>query len=236
MALYKRVLLKLSGEALKGNNQDILDRDVMQELSDTVKQLVNKNVQVGIVVGGGNIFRGRIAEQLNLERVNADYVGMTATIINGLMLENVFKINGLKAKTFSMLPIKGVVEKFNKSKANRYLNNDYIVILAGGTGKPYLSTDTAAAIKAQEINAEIILAGKNGVDGVYDDDPSKNPKAKLYKEMSYQEFVNKDLKAFDIEGIKICQKNNIKIRVFNMNKLSNISKVVDDEKLGTIIK
>ncbi len=236
MLPYKKILLKLSGEALKVNDSDIFDVDVLNKLSLIVKKIVDEGIKVGIVVGGGNIMRGRNSNKLGLERVNLDYIGMLATNINALLLQNVFTKNGIEVETFSALPVKDTIEEIDVKKANIALDNNKVVIFGGGTGKPFVSTDTAASLRAKEINADVILAGKHGVDGVYNDDPNVNKEAFMYKEVSYDEIIKNSIKALDIEAIKICKENNTIIRVFNMDDLDNILKVLEDTNMGTTIR
>ncbi len=236
MAEYKRVLLKLSGEALKGDKtDDILDSQVLHEFATVIKKVHNQGVAMGIVVGGGNIWRGKVSKDFGLDRANADYMGMTATIINALVLKDVLQIAGVKAMAMSALEMPGVIEKCDATRANKLLDEGYVIIFGGGTGKPFLSTDTAAAMRAEEIKAEVLLSGKNGVDGYYSDDPDTNPQAEFYKHLSYQEIIDKNLQLMDIQSIKICQNNDIKIHVFNINDLNNIDRVINGSTIGTYI-
>lgn len=237
MSKYKRVLLKLSGEALKGTSkEDILEKETLAKLASIIKDLVNEGVELGIVVGGGNIFRGRIASDFNLERKNADYMGMVATIINALVVENILNVSGVKAKALSPLPINTIIEEYKQEVANKYLSEGYVVIYGGGRGLPFFTTDTTAALRANETGCEIILAGKHGADGVYSDDPNKNENAVKYETVSFDEFLDKKLQAMDLDAIRICKENNISIRVFNMDDLDNIKKVVDGEPIGSLIR
>lgn len=232
---YTRILLKLSGEALKENDTDLFSVDLIKKLGDTLKELTNKGVKIGIVVGGGNIFRGRVSEQFNLDRVLSDKMGMLATNINGLLLNNVFNQNGIDCALMSAMPVPGVVEDIIVKEANTNLDEGKIVIFAGGTGKPYFSTDTAASLRAIDIKADVILACKNGIDGFYSDDPRNNPNAKFLPFLTYDEILEKKLNAMDLDSIKICKENNIEIRVFNMNDLNNIIKVCEGDNIGTRI-
>ncbi|MGI6377985.1 UMP kinase [bacterium] len=233
---YQRVLLKISGAALKGSqDNDILDSKILKKLALTIKKIHQQGVDLGIVIGGGNIWRGRVAKDFGLDRESADYMGMTATIINSLVLKDVLKSVGVPAEALSALPIKGVIEKYSAAKANRLIDERHVVIFGGGTGKPFLSTDTAAAMRARDIKAEIILAGKDGVEGVYDSDPDTNPKARFLAKLSYDEFLDRELKALDLEAIALCKKHQIPIRVFNVNNLENIVKVVNGSTMGSYI-
>lgn len=237
MGSYKRVLLKLSGEALKGKvSDDIFDKDMLKELVEIIKDIVNSGVELGIVVGGGNIFRGRVCQEFNLERIEADYMGMTATNINGMMLEDILNVSNINAVCFSELPVAKCMKKYCKCAASKALKEGKVVIFAGGTGKPLFSTDTAAALKANDIKAEVILAGKHGTDGVYSDDPSKNKNAVKFDTISYDEFIDKNLTVLDVASIKICKEHDIQVKVFNMDDLKNITKVVNGEDIGTTIR
>ena len=234
--MYKTILFKVSGEALKGNSRDCWDIETLKELANVVKQIKDLGIRVGIVIGGGNIFRGRNAEALGIERVNSDYMGMVATDINGMMITNVFNSFGISTSLYSEIPIINVIEKFNANKANLDLDEGKVVVFAGGFGKPYYSTDTGAASKAISINADVILSGKHGVDGVYDKDPAKYKDAKRYDVVSYDELINNNTQAMDIDSIKMCKEHNIVIRVFNMDKFDNVLEVLKDEKMGTTIR
>ena len=236
MAKYKRVLLKISGEALKGDqDSDIVESKTLKALAQTIKAIHDEGVEVGIVCGGGNIFRGRVAQDFGLERINADYMGMTATIINALVLKNIFTVLGIDSEAMSALSMSEVLLDYDPKKANELLSAGKVVIFGGGTGKPLLSTDTAAALRARDIKAEVILAGKSGVDGVYDSDPNTNKKAKFLSHLSYQDYYSLKLEALDVEAIKICEANNIAIRVFNTNDFENFIRVVNGDTIGTYI-
>lgn len=234
--MYKTILFKVSGEALKGNRSVTWDIDSLIQLSDVVKKILEKNIRVGIVVGGGNIFRGRDAEKLKIERVNSDYMGMVATDINGMMINNVFNSNGIKSYLYSEIPIDNVIEKFDKTEAIKKLDDGYVLIFSGGYGKPFYSTDTGAASKAIDINADVILSGKHGVDGVYDKDPGLNKDAKKFDFVTFDELINLDTKALDISSLKLCKQHNLTIRVFNMDRFENVLKALDDINYGTTIR
>lgn len=233
---YQRILLKISGEALKGDQQeDILESKYLRKVGEMIKQIYSKDIDIGIVIGGGNIWRGRVAKDFGLDRANADYMGMTATIINTLVLNDILNILGVPCACLSALEIPGVIKKYSVEEANKLLSERKVVIFGGGTGHPFLSTDTAAAMRASEIKADVLLAGKNGAEGFYDSDPNINPNAKFFSKLTYQEIIDMNLQAMDIESIKICKENNTLIRVFNMNNLDNVIKVVDGDNMGTTI-
>lgn len=233
---YKTILLKLSGEALKANGKEVWDYKELLHLTNIIKEIHNKGIRIGIVVGGGNIFRGRVAEQLNLERVNADYMGMMATNINGMMLCNTFNQNGVKTTLYSAIPVENVIEKYNKETTLKDLDEGKVVIFAGGFGLPYYSTDTGSADKAFDIDATALLVGKHGVDGVYDKDPVKYNDAIKFDKITYDQIIDNNIQAMDIESIKLCKKNNTLVRVFNMDDLDNILKVLEDDQMGTTIR
>ncbi len=236
--MYKRILLKISGESLlageKGKTQ-ILDNETLKGLAAQIKSLVDDNVEIGIVIGGGNIFRGRYAEDFSIERSPADYMGMVATIFNSLALKAVLDSFGVDNVVMSAITINQVCEPYYHLKALSHLNKKRVVIFAGGTGNPYFSTDTAAALRASEINADIILMAKNGVDGVYDKDPRKYKDAKFYKRISYKEMLMKELKVIDLSCITLAQENKIKIRVFDVLQKNAIIDIVKGQDIGTYI-
>lgn len=237
MPKYKRVLLKLSGEALAGDNKDlIIVKDVIVPIAETIKQVRELGIDVGIVVGAGNIWRGKVADEVGMDRSNADYMGMIATIINAMALGDILNRIGVKTKVVTAFEVKGVTEEYNKEVAMQYLDEGYVVIFGGGTGKPFFSTDTCAALKAIDINADVILMAKNGVEGVYSDDPKSNPNAMLYSELDYHTILEKQLKVMDKAAVAITSKANMEIVVFNMNDMRNIIKVVNGDKIGTIIR
>lgn len=232
--MYKTVLLKLSGEALSANDFPF-SVDTLNEVSRQIKEISNLGVKVGIVIGGGNICRGRIFEKLGFDRVKADYSGMLATVINSVMLESSLNNIGAKAKTLSIIEAQNV-ERYDIDKANKYLDDGYILIFGGGYGKPYYSTDTGSAQRAIDIKAETILMAKTGVDGVYDKDPNKYPDAKKYDELTFDEIINNNLEVIDLSAAELCRKNNISAFVFNMSEKDNIIKAVKNEAVGTYIK
>lgn len=236
MVAYKKVLLKISGEALKGEQDcDIFESETLKKMALMIKKIYDQGVDVGIVIGAGNIWRGRVAKDFDLDRINADYMGMVATIINALVLKDVLKRDGLDCLALSALGIDGVIDAYDEKKAKEAFDNHRVVIFGGGTGKPLLSTDTAAALRAKEIGAEIILAAKNGVDGVYDSDPLVNKNAKFLKHVTYEDYFRLNLKALDAEAIKICEENEIIVQVFNGNDLENVNRVINGFDIGTKI-
>ncbi|MBQ8292592.1 MAG: UMP kinase [Bacilli bacterium] len=230
----KRVILKLSGEALSEKGIGISAVNV-KKIAKEVKDLYDQKVQIGIVVGAGNIWRGRDAEENEMERANADYMGMLGTVLNSLALANALENLGIKVRTMSALHIASVVEPFVRKNAIESLERGEIVIFAGGTGHPFFSTDTTSALRAAEIKADMILMAKNGTDGVYDDDPRKNPNAKKYQTMTFDEITAKHLKVMDSTAAILCNDNNINIIVFDMNVSGNIAKAINHPEIGTYI-
>ncbi len=231
---YKRILLKLSGEALKGNGE-IYDTEYLQKVYVIVKKIVDMGTEVGIVVGGGNIWRGRLASDLGIERTTGDYMGMLATIMNAMCLQSYFEDRGLVTRVLSAVPVDACCEPYIRRRAIRHLEKKRVVIFAGGIGSPYFTTDTTAALRAKEINAEGIFMGKKGVEGVYTDDPRTNKDAVLIKKISYQEILAKGLKVMDSTAVGLLSDSDIDIRVFNMNDPENAVRVVKGEDLGTLV-
>ena len=234
---YKRVLIKLSGEALMGENKSskVLDRNVMYEVANQIKTLWNEGLEIGIVIGGGNIFRGKYCDELSIKRAPADYMGMVATIFNSLAFKAVLDSIGVENVVISALNINQVCEPYYHLQALSHLNKKRVVIFAGGTGNPYFSTDTASALRASEIGAEVILMAKNGVDGVYDRDPRKYSDATMYDSITYDEVLSKKLEVVDLNAINLCQSNKINLIIFNMDKKDAIIDVVKGEKIGTFV-
>ena len=231
--MYKNVLLKLSGEALAGDDKKGINNEVLTNVAKVIKDIVNKGVKLSIIVGGGNFWRGRTSENMN--RVNADYIGMLATIMNGMALSEALKSVGVKARVLSGLDINKVCEPYTYRDAIKYLNEGRVLIFVGGTGHPFFSTDTAAALRGAEMGCEAILCGKT-TDAVYDSDPKTNPNAKKYTQITFDEVLNKNLKVMDGASIAIARDNNIKILVFGMDDLNNIKRVINGENVGTIIE
>lgn len=232
-AKYKRILLKLSGEALAGEKGFGIDPQTLGKICDVIKRVIDMGVEVAIVVGGGNFWRGRQAH--DMERVTADYMGMLATVMNGQALQDALEYRGLDTRLQLAFEIKQIGEQYIRRKAIRHLEMGRVVIFAGGTGNPFFSTDTCAALRASEINAEVILAGKT-IDGVYDDDPKTNPNAKKFDEITYAEVLDRNLKVIDSSAASICKDNNIPTLVFALSNPDNIVSVVAGENIGTIIK
>ena len=232
----ERIILKLSGEALSNNN-GILSHDKMAELAQEIKELYDSGYEIGIVNGAGNIWRGRDSVSNKMDRVTADYIGMLGTEINSLALADVLKeVAGIKTVVLSAIPMPVVTPTYTIDEASKYFKEGYICIFGGGTGKPYYSTDTCAALRASELGCKLILMAKNGTDGVYDSDPRKNPSAKRYDSLSYQTLIDNKLEVIDLAAAKICLDNNIESIVFDMNVKGNIKNVVLNKSLGTIIK
>ena len=232
-AQYKRVLLKLSGEALAGEKGVGIDNTVVSNIAKSVKTLTERGIQVAIVVGGGNIFRGRSGE--GMDRTTADHMGMLATVINSLAMRSALENIGVDTRVQTAIEMQAMAEVYIRLRAMRHLEKGRVVIFGAGTGNPYFSTDTAAALRAAEIDAEVILLAKK-VDGVYDDDPSTNPNAKKFDHLTYIDVVQKNLKVMDSTATSLCMDNNIPIRVFSLEDPENIIRVVDGEKIGTIVE
>ncbi len=234
---YKRVLVKLSGEAMMGQNKSskVLDKDVMFEIGKQIKELKDSGVEVGIVIGGGNIFRGKYCEELSIKRAPADYMGMVATIFNSLAFKAVLDALDVENVVMSAININQVCEPYYHLKALSHLQKKKVVIFAGGTGNPYFSTDTAAALRASEIGADVILMAKNGVDGVYNKDPRKYSDATMFDKITFDEVLQKKLEVVDLNAINLCQSNKINLIIFNMDKKNAIIDVVKGKKIGTFV-
>ena len=230
----ERIILKLSGQALSDNGTGISAKKIEAVVAE-IKELASTDVQIGIVCGAGNMWRGRDAESNNMDRCLADSIGMLGTVMNSLAVENGLKNAGLKAITLSAVPMPSLVTSYTRNAAVEYLEKGYIVIFAGGTGNPYFSTDTAAALRASEIGAKKILMAKNGADGVYDSDPRKNPNAKRYIRLTYQQILNEKLEVMDLTAASLCSDNDIDAVVFDMNKSGNIKQIMIDPSIGTIV-
>ncbi len=230
---YKRVLLKLSGEALAGEKKTGVYSDVVGKICDQVKNLVDLGVQVAIVVGGGNFWRGRYG--LQMERTTSDYMGMLATTMNGLALQDALEARGLHTRLQTAIEMRQIAEPYIKRKALKHLERGRVVIFAAGTGNPYFTTDTTAALRAAEIDAEVILFAKT-IDGVYSADPKEDPNAVKYDEITYLDILNKDLKVMDSTATSLCRDNHIPLVVFDLGEPENMVKVVKGEKIGTVVK
>jgi len=231
---YKRVLLKLSGEALLGSQQYGIDPIRLAQYAKEIKEVNEQGVEVAIVIGGGNIFRGVQAEGTGIDRVQGDYMGMLATLINGLGLQSCLEQSGLNTRLMSGLNIEQVCENFIRRRAIRHLEKGRIVIFGAGTGNPYFTTDSAASLRAIEIEADVVLKGTR-VDGVYTADPEKNPSATKYSNISFKEAIQKELKVMDMTAFTLCEENNLPIVVFDMNKSGNLTKLVKGEEVGTLV-
>jgi len=231
---YKRILLKLSGEAMMGGEKFGLNPSVISELASEIKDVHETGVQIAIVIGGGNIFRGLSNTAKEMDRATADYMGMLATVINSLALQDALESKKVFTRVMSAIEMHHIAEPYIRRKAVRHLEKGRIIIFAGGTGNPYFSTDTAASLRAMEIHADVILKGTK-VDGVYDSDPVKNPKAKRYAELSYIDVLKQGLKVMDATAISMCMDNKLPIVVFDLFKKGNLKKVVMGEKIGSIV-
>ena len=229
---YKRVLLKLSGEALAGSKGNGVDAKTVGEICDKIKEIVDLGVKVGIVVGGGNFWRGRNGHQM--ERTTADYMGMLATAMNGLALQDALEARGVYSRVQTSIEMREIAEPFIQRKAMKHLEKGRVVIFACGTGHPYFTTDTAAALRATEMNAEVILLGKS-IDAVYSADPKLDPNATKFEEISYIDVLNKDLKVMDSTATAMCRDNNIPLLVFGIADPQNIVRAVKGDKIGTIV-
>lgn len=232
--MYKRVLLKLSGEALSGNEKNF-DPDVLHRLAEEIKEAQELGVQIAIVVGGGNFIRGKTVADIGIDRVQGDYMGMLATIINALAIQSALESIGVDTRVQTSIEMEKVAEPFIQRRAVRHLEKGRVVIFGGGTGSPYFSTDTTAALRANEIKADVILMAKNGVDGVYSADPKKDPNAVKYDHLTYKEVINKGLQIMDSTAASMCMDNNMELLVFNMNEPGNIVRAIKGEKIGTVI-
>jgi uridylate kinase len=234
-SIFKRILVKLSGEALIGDRGFGVDPGVMEDIADQIIEIHNLGVEVAIVVGGGNIIRGVAVSEAGLDRVSGDYMGMLATVINALALQNALEHKGVYTRVLSAISMAEVAEPFIRRRAIRHLEKRRIVIFAAGTGNPYFSTDTAAALRAMEIRAEVILKATK-VDGVYDSDPMKNKDAKLFHELTYLQVLERGLKVMDATAISLCMDNELPIIVFNLKKRGNIRRAILGEKVGSFIR
>lgn len=232
---YKRVLLKLSGETLMGEKSFGIDPDKLKHYAKEIGAIVDLGVEVAVVIGGGNIFRGLQANDSGIERVQGDYMGMLATIINGMALQSTLESQGVYSRLVSAIEMKEIAEPYIRRRAIRHLEKGRVVIFSGGTGSPYFTTDSAAALRASEISADVILKGTR-VDGIYSADPEKVPDAELYESISFGEVISKDLKIMDKTAFTMCHENDIPIIVFNINKHGLLKRVVQGEDIGTLVK
>ena len=231
---YNRILLKLSGEALMGNKQYGIDPQILTGYCEEIATVAKQDVQMAIVIGGGNIFRGLQGAAEGFDRVQGDYMGMLATVINSMALQSELQKQGLKVKLLSGMYIDRIAESVSGPKAIGYLDEGYVVIVAGGTGNPFFTTDSASALRAVEIHADVLLKGTR-VDGVYTADPEKDPTAVKYDVLTFDEAYEKNLKVMDMTAFTLCKENNLPILVFDMNKKGNLEKVVAGKKIGTLV-
>ncbi|MBU1719763.1 MAG: UMP kinase [Bacteroidetes bacterium] len=231
---FKRVLLKLSGEALQGDQGYGIDHERLAVYARDIKSVVEKGVQVGIVIGGGNIFRGLVGTASGVDRVRGDYMGMLATVINSLAIQNALEGEGIPTVLFSGIRIEPFTETPSGHKMILALESGKVVIIGGGTGNPFFTTDTAAALRAVEMNADAILKGTR-VDGIYTADPEKDPSAKKYDAITYSEAMQKKLNVMDMTAFALCEDNKLPIVVFDMNKPGNLMKIIDDQSIGTLV-
>ena len=233
--LYKRILLKLSGEALQSDQLFGISNSTINEIADEITHIHSLGIQIAIVTGGGNFFRGVRADELGIGRASADYMGMLATIINGIALQDTLEKKGIVTRLISALEIKAIAEPFIRRRAIRHLEKGRIVIFSAGTGSPFFTTDTAAALRAIEIKADILLKATK-VDGVYTDDPTTNSKATKFDQISYTEVINRELRVMDSTAVTLCKENNLQIKIFNITGKGNISNAISSNKIGTLIK
>lgn len=232
--MYKRVLLKLSGEALSSKDAN-LDPAILKDLAEQLKEVHDSGVELAIVVGGGNFIRGKQIQEMGMNRAQADYMGMLGTVINALAVQNALENAGVDTRVQTAVEMQKVAEPYILRRALRHLDKGRVVIFGAGTGSPYFSTDTTAALRASEIDADVILMAKNGVDGVYDSDPKTNSDAEKFDHLTYLDVLNKDLKVMDATAISMCMDNDIDLVVFNMNEKGNIKKAVEGTAEGTVI-
>jgi uridylate kinase len=232
---YKRILLKLSGEALMGDKQFGIDNKRLQQYAEEIKKVVDRGVELAIVIGGGNIYRGIQAEEGGIERTQGDYMGMLATVINGMALQSALENNGIKTRLLSAIEMKQIAEPFIRRRAVRHLEKGRVVIFGAGTGNPFFTTDTAASLRAIEIEADVILKGTR-VDGIYTADPEKDANAKKYETITFEEVYQKGLNVMDMTAFTLCNENKLPIIVFDMNKPGNLEKLVSGEQVGTLVE
>lgn len=232
---YKRVLLKLSGEALMGDQQFGIDNSRLSEYAEQIKSIVDLGVETAIVIGGGNIFRGVQAEEGGMDRTHGDYMGMLATMINAMALQASLETKGVDSRLMSAIEMREIAEPYVRRRAVRHLEKGRVVIFGAGTGNPFFTTDSAASLRAVEINADVILKGTR-VDGIYTEDPEKNPNAKKYSTISFDEVYSKGLNVMDMTAFTLCKENKLPIIVFNMNNKGNLKALLNGENIGTIVE
>ena len=235
MAQYKRILLKLSGESLMGGKQYGIDEVRLNEYATQIKEIAEMGVQIGIVIGGGNIFRGLTGAKKGFDRVKGDQMGMLATIINSLALQSALEDNGVRCKVLTSIRMEPIGEYYSKARAIEYLEAGYVVIIGGGTSNPYFSTDSASALRGIELEADVMLKGTR-VDGVYTADPEKDPAAEKFDEITFDEVYRRNLKVMDMTAFTLCRENGLRVIVFDMDTPGNLEKVLAGEKIGTLVK
>ncbi|TYC48070.1 UMP kinase [Weissella muntiaci] len=233
---YKRVLLKLSGEALAGKKGYGIDPETVNNIAQEIKEVYELGVEIAIVIGGGNLWRGEAGAKLGMERAQADYVGMLGTVMNSLAMQDALEALDVPTRVQTSIEMRQVAEPYVRRKAVRHLEKGRVVIFGGGTGSPYFSTDTTAALRAAEINAEAILMAKNGVDGVYNDDPRKNPNAIMFDSLTHKDIIAQGLKVMDSTASSLSMDNDINLVIFNMNTRGNIQRVILGESIGTTVE
>lgn len=231
---FNRILLKLSGESLMGSKSYGIDSDFVEHITGEIVKVYKLGVEIGIVIGGGNIYRGLSASQQGVNRVTGDQMGMLATVINSLALQNSLEKHGIYTRVQSAIKMDEIAEPLIIRRANRHLEKKRIVIFAAGTGEPYFTTDTAAVLRAIEIKADVILKGTR-VNGVYDSDPEKNKNAKMFKSLKYEDVLKNNLRVMDLTAITLCRENDLPIKVFNMNVKGNLKKIVSGDNIGTLV-
>ena len=236
--MYKRVLLKLSGEALRDEKNNLtIDAEGVLGLNNIIKELHNNGVEIAIVIGAGNIWRGKLAKLINIEPIPADFMGMLGTVINAVAMASSLRNQGIDSVVYSAVPaIEGVTLPYDKDAAYKSLSEGKIVFLAGGTGKPFFTTDTAAALRAVELDCQAILMGKNGVDGIYTADPDSDPNAEFIKSISFEEIIKRKLQVMDLSAVELIKNTNIDVRVFSMEDPQNFLRVANGEDIGTTVK
>ncbi len=233
---YKRILLKISGEALLGEQQFGIDQKPVQKIANEIKKAKDLGAEIAVVVGGGNIFRGmKNSAKLGMDQASGDYVGMLATVMNAIALQSALTQIGVQCRVQSAIAMNQIAEPYIRHRAIRHLEKDRVVIFAAGTGNPFFTTDTASALRASEINAEAMLMAKNGVDGVYTDDPRTNPNATKIDNMTYDEIIKNELKVMDTSACALCKQNNIPIVVFDFEQEDGICKILNNQKIGTYV-
>lgn len=232
---YKRVLLKLSGESLMGEKSFGISPDMLAHYSKQIKTITEMGVQVAVVIGGGNIFRGLQAADSGIERVQGDYMGMMATVINGMALQSALEKHGMHTRLISAIEMKEIAEPYIRRRAARHLEKGRVVIFSAGTGSPYFTTDSAAALRSNEISADVLLKGTR-VDGIYSADPEKDPKAVKYTSISFDDVISKGLNVMDMTAFTMCSENNMPIIVFDINNPENLKKIIQGESVGTLVQ